>query len=146
MNAGLPTSQWQTLAAAIITSLAGCKMRLYKSPITWDPTNVLATYSAAECTYTGYAPVTCTPAIATNQPTGGQLIWFLQTVFQMSAAPGQDAYGWFITDTTGMILIAAGQFDAFFQFVNPGDGFALQTSFGIGNDQQVLQAFSTIGE
>ncbi len=146
MNAGVQQIEWQAFATSIMSLLAGCKMHLYSSSIPWSATNLIGLYTAAECTYTGYAAVTCTPTVSTNQGSGGQLMWLLQTIFQLSGGTGQTAFGWYLTDTAGTGLIAAGQFDTPFEFVSPGDGFALQTAIGIGNDQQVDQAFSTIGE
>jgi hypothetical protein len=146
MNAGQQTLQWQAIAALIITQLTGAKLHLYTVSIPWAASNLLAVYTAAEATFTGYAAVTVSPVVATNQPSGGQLVWLLQAIFQLTGTPGATAYGWFLTDSTSAILYAAGQFDTPYEFVNDGDGFALQTALGIGNDQQIQQAFSTMTE
>jgi hypothetical protein len=92
--------------------LTGALLGLYQAPIDINQSNVLATFTAAVATYNTYAAqviVWGTPSVAidgTVESVGAQLI-FRPT----DAVTPNSIWGVYITDTSGAILLFAGQFD-----------------------------------
>jgi hypothetical protein len=113
--ASLTEFQTATLARAandVAGFLAGCKIALYQSPIDILPSTPLATFSAAEATYTGYAQVTlvyATPSVADDGTV--EVVAHPITFRASDAVTPNIIYGCFVVDSTGAILYYAGQFD-----------------------------------
>lgn len=53
-----------TTATAVRTAMASSVMHLFKSTFTPDPSSPLSEYTAAECDFDGYAPITLTAWLA----------------------------------------------------------------------------------
>lgn len=86
---------------------------LFASPVTIDQSTTLAALLAAEATFTGYAVATVLATDFTSSSTSGHQGSVLAPAISFSNTSGspQDIYGYFITDTTDAILIAAAAFD-----------------------------------
>jgi hypothetical protein len=138
--AGLVTwSQAQQLAqgAAFQTSLATTKIHLYNAAIALTPATPLATFTAAETTFTGYTAATITAALAPFlNPAGGATVAVPGNTFVCSGT-GDTIYGWYLTDMAGTVLIAAGNFLTPYAIAGPGDGLNLDLLFTLAADQNI---------
>jgi len=99
-------------AKEVGNSLDALKVHLVKGDITPTPGVPLATYTAAEADYTGYATEDVTwldPVI--NDAGQVELIGTVPEFRPTASTVGNSIYGLFVTDTAGAVLKFAGRFD-----------------------------------
>lgn len=103
-----------TMAAIVATVFPDtCLLHLYNAAIVLNPGTPLATYTAAEATFGGYAAVPLNNALAPYLPAGGGGAVSLGAYgFNWATTPGETEYGWYITNAGATELLAAGVFDA----------------------------------
>jgi hypothetical protein len=93
------------LLTAQVALYTGCMMKLYNPSIAPTPQVVAADLAAAECAFTGYAPVALTAGPVVAEAGGGFVCNFSNAVFYTTTAATPDsAAGCWVEDSTGKIL------------------------------------------
>ena len=111
----VPNSEWLAMLTALIATGApwnGGKVHLFQNNIVLGPTVTLANLTEAD--FTGYAASSAvtwgTPGYL---PNGTAVVTGDTKQFQVGSTPTvfNTVYGWYLTDSTGAILIFARSFD-----------------------------------
>lgn len=94
-------------------SLFGALVHLYKTPLAITPSTPLATYTAAEADYSGYAAGAITWELPTvDNANVVEVLGTLPVFRPTSSVITNGIYGLYITDSGGTNLLFAGQFDS----------------------------------
>lgn len=98
-------------ATAALAALDGAKMELYQNDYTPTPATVLGDLTVA--TYTGYAGKTVTwSGITVGSDSQHEVIGTVAAAFRPTGTTiTNQIFGWYLTNTAGSTLFAAGRFD-----------------------------------
>lgn len=116
----------------IAAELDTCYLRLFKSTRTPSHTDVLADYTAIECTFPGYAAIQLTSWLAAAIVAGKAYTEASnQTFTRTSGGSGDTVYGYFLADTNGSSgkLLGAMLFDSTVNMTVNGNSFQLLATF-----------------
>jgi len=134
----VPVSSQLAILDAIIASLPGpgtVTVHLYANDVTPTPATVLA--DLTEANFTGYADVDVTPNAAGENPDGWGQVDIPEAHFEATgAAIPNNVFGYYLTDTTNLVLLAAGHFDVPVVFDETGDALNLVSNLQLRSDTQ----------
>lgn len=127
MDTGISLAARQTLAGALVTEFtggtSGATLRLFQNNFTPTPLSLVGDFT--ECNFTGYGAKTALTTWRTWNDADDASQVVDQTIIELFAAGAisapQTAYGWYLTDAAGTVLLAWGRFDEPYTFIANGD-------------------------
>lgn len=128
-----PVAEQSVLVAAIValTAWATAKLHLYSNNIVPDQNTLLSAFT--ELALTGYTAQTVTWSSVFTDVNGVPVSSSGEKIFTQSDATGGNCYGWFLTDSAGTNLLAAGAIDnAPFVFTPAGNALPISLKVDLG--------------
>lgn len=117
----------KAVSDAILALVATTKLKIAQNDVTPDALSVLADFTV--CDFGGYVAVSVTAGSQFRDNGSGEWVVVLPVVAQFTAdntiTADQTAFAWYLTDSAGAVLLAAGRLETPFTFHADGDGLIL---------------------